>query len=316
MIGKSTFPGATISPISLGLGLMVISTLIAPGIDVFSKLATDTTSPGMVTLARFLVQGAFMLPFFLYNASWRRLSLENTLYHAVRAGVIVIAMICFVATLAVMQIADAIAIFFVEPIILTVLASIFLKEPIGWRRYTACAVGFMGAIIVIRPSFADVGYIAILPVFTALGIAIFALITRVISQREDPWSMQFQMALWGVLFTTILLAVGNAADIGFLLPSMPSGKTLIWLAGVGLTSSLSGIFAVYAFRAAPASVLAPMQYMEIISATALGWWVFGGFPDATKWVGIFIIIGSGLYIVWRERRVSADIVSQQETLKP
>lgn len=295
---------------------MVLSTLIAPGIDVFAKLATDTASSGMITLSRFVFQGLFMLPFVLVNASWQRMSLRHSLYHAVRAAVIVLAMLCFVITLAVMQIADAVAIFFVEPIFLTVLASIFLKEPIGWRRYTACAVGFLGAIIVIRPSFTDIGYVAILPVFTALGIAIFGLITRAVSQKEDPWAMQFQMALWGIVFCGLLLIAGKTFDIGFLEPSLPSGLTVIWLAGVGLTASLSGILAVFAYRAAPASVLAPMQYMEIISATALGWWVFGGFPDAMKWVGIFIIIGSGLYIVWRERRVSANLVSVQETIVP
>ncbi len=111
---------------------------------------------------------------------------------------VTISMICFVTTLKVMAVADAIAIFFVEPIILTILGSIFLKETIGWRRYSACAVGFLGAMLIIQPSFEQVGYIALLPVVSAFCIAVFALMTRVLSHREDPWAMQFQTGLWGI----------------------------------------------------------------------------------------------------------------------
>ena len=74
---------------------------------------------------------------------------------------------------------------------------------------------------------------------------------------------------------------------------------------VGTVAALSGLLAVYAYRAAPASVIAPLQYFEIVSATLLGWLVFGDFPDPVKWLGISIIIGSGLYIIWRERRAAS-----------
>ncbi|MFN7011625.1 MAG: DMT family transporter [Allorhizobium sp.] len=299
-----------------GLGLMVVAMLIAPCIDLFSKLATTHASPTAITAARFLFQAIFMLPFVVMNGTWRQLSLRNSGYHAIRAGIITLSMICFVATLAVMQIADAVAIFFVEPIILTVLASIFLKEMIGWRRYTACAIGFLGAMIVIRPSFEEVGLVAILPVVTAFCVAVFALMTRALSQREDPWAMQFQMSLWGLPICGLLLAFGHSTDIAFLQPALPDAMTLIWMAGVGLAAALSGILAVYAYRVAPASVLAPLQYLEIVSATLLGWLVFGDLPDAVKWLGISIIIGSGLYIVWRERRFSSKPVSDSEPIAP
>jgi drug/metabolite transporter (DMT)-like permease len=75
---------------------------------------------------------------------------------------------------------------------------------------------------------------------------------------------------------------------------------------VGVFAALSGILAVYAYRAAPASVIAPLQYFEIVSATLFGWLVFGDFPDPIKWLGIAIIIGSGLFIIWRERRVASQ----------
>ncbi|MDR6818325.1 drug/metabolite transporter (DMT)-like permease [Neorhizobium sp. 2083] len=288
-----------------GLGLMIVAMLIAPFIDIFSKLATDTASPTFITAARFVFQALCMLPIVLWNGYWRAFSWRLSAFHAIRATLITVSMVCFVATLAVMEVADAIAIFFVEPIILTVLSSIFLKETIGWRRYTACATGFVGAMIVIRPSFQEIGFVALLPIVTAFCVAIFALLTRALAHREDPWSMQFQMALWGIPISAILLIVGDHTGIAFLMPSMPDGKTLIWLAGVGVFAALSGVLAVYAYRAAPASVIAPLQYFEIVSATLFGWLVFGDFPDPIKWLGISIIIGSGLYIIWRERRVAS-----------
>lgn len=298
-------PVAQTASITTGLGLMMLAMLVAPLIDVFSKLATTTTSPTMITAARFVFQGLCMLPFVLWAGSWRAFSWRMSFYHAIRAAVITISMVCFVATLAVMPVADAIAIFFVEPIILTILSSIFLKETVGWRRYTACGVGFIGAMIVIRPSFQEIGYVALLPVVTAFCVAIFAMMTRALAHREEPFAMQFQMALWGIPICAVLLLVGDTADIGFLAPSLPDVTTFMWMAGVGIFAAFSGILSVYAYRAAPASVLAPIQYFEIVSATLFGWLVFADFPDPIKWLGISIIIGSGLYIIWRERRVAS-----------
>jgi drug/metabolite transporter (DMT)-like permease len=121
--------------LTTGLGLMIVAMLLAPLIDIFSKLATDTVSPTLITGARFVFQALCMFPIVVRKRSWKGFSRRLSLYHAIRAAVITLSMVCFVATLAVMEVADAIAIFFVEPIILTVLSSIFLKETIGWRRY-------------------------------------------------------------------------------------------------------------------------------------------------------------------------------------
>ena len=221
------------SAIVNGLLLMLLAMLAAPLIDIFAKLATATTSPTMITAARFVFQALFMLPIVLWHGLWRTFSWRMSAYHAVRAAIITLSMVCFVATLAVMPVADAIAIFFVEPIILTILASIFLGETIGWRRYTACGVGFLGAMVVIRPSFEEVGLVAILPIITAFCVAVFALMTRALAPRENPWSMQFQMSLWGIPICILLLMLGASTDTGFLAPSWPDATDFLWLVGVG-----------------------------------------------------------------------------------
>ncbi|MDI7863758.1 DMT family transporter [Rhizobiaceae bacterium n13] len=295
--------------VTTGLMLMFVAVLIAPLIDIFSKLATSTIPSAQVAAARFLFQALFMLPFVVWRGSFGTFSWRQTGYHALRGGLLTLSMISFVTTLRVMEVADAIAIFFVEPVILTVLSSIFLKEVIGWRRYTACAVGFFGAMLIIQPSFQEVGFVALLPLVTALCIAIFAMLTRVLSHREDPWSMQLQTGLWGLLFCAIALWLGKGSGSNVFDVAMPDTTAALFLLGVGVSAAVAGILSVYAYRAAPASTLAPLQYFEIVSATIFGWSVFGHFPDPIKWLGIAIITASGLYILWRERRVASRPVS-------
>ncbi len=297
------------SEVTMGLALMLLSVLFSPLIDIFAKLAIATVPSAEITAARFAVQAICMLPVVIWRKNLADLSWKQTFYHAIRGIIMTISMISFVATLKYMSVADAIAIFFVEPIILTILSSIFLGEAIGWRRYTACGVGFFGAILIIQPSFQEVGFVALLPVVSAVCIAISAMMNRALAQREDPWVMQFQMGLWGLLFCAIILYVGEGSGSDVFDPVMPSTIAFGYLAGVGVMAAIAGILGVYAYRAAPASTLAPLQYFEIVSATIFAWLVFGDFPDAIKWLGILIIIASGLYIIWRERRFASKPVS-------
>ena len=304
MTEMSIKPAIRSNDISFGLGLMVIAVLISPLIDIFAKLAITTIPSAEITAVRFVLQMLFILPVVLVRGTLFDLTWKKTGLHMLRGGLLVVTMLSFITTLKAMEVADAIAIFFVEPIILTILGSIFLKETIGWRRYTACAVGFFGALLVIQPSMQEVGWIALLPVVSAFGLAVFLLVTRLVAQNEDPWSMQFHAGVWGALFCGILLFFGNGTGSEIFDPVVPDMTAGLYLIGVGVTATISGVLGVYAYRAAPASVLAPLQYLEIVSATIFGWLVFGHLPDALKWLGIAIIISSGLYIIWRERRVN------------
>lgn len=290
--------------IGFGLLLMVLSVLISPIIDIFAKLAVTAVPATEITFVRLLFQMTVLGPICLYrgtlfDVTWRKMGL-----HAARGLLMAITMISFVTPLAVMEVADAIAIFFVEPIILTILGAIFLKETIGWRRYTACGVGFFGSLLVIQPSLQEVGLIALLPVVAAFSLALFFLLTRLVAQKEDPWSMQFYAGLWGALFAGLLLFFGSRAGIAFLSPVMPDMQHTLYIAGAAVAATIAGVLGVYAYRSAPASTLAPLQYLEIVSATILGWFVFGDLPDALKWLGITIIIASGLYVIWRERQLN------------
>lgn len=280
-----------------GIALMVASVTVAPMIDVFSKLAIATIPAAEITLGRFVVQAALMLPFALMRGRLFSRSLKHGAIHVLRGLILTIGMISFVYALKSMPIADAIAIFFVEPAILTLMSGIFLREHIGWKKITACATGFGGSLLVIQPSFSEFGLVALLPVVTAFTVAIFILLTRALAHIEDPWSVQFQSSFWAIGISALILVIGEGTGSEIIDPVMPDLHALVLMGCVGIAAALSGILGAYAYRAAPASILAPLQYFEIVSASILAYLIFGDFPNALKWLGIAIIVASGLFIV-------------------
>lgn len=292
------------SAMSLGLMMMVVAVMLAPVADIFAKLSVGDVPAIEIGAARFIIQVAAMIPMLIMVRSIGELSWSSTKFNAARGFFNAMSMIAFVSSLKFMEVADAIAIFFVEPIMLTVMSAIFLKERIGIHRIGACIVGFIGTLIVVRPSFAEFGWVAVLPMICAFGVASNVLISRVHSQRENPWAMQFQSGIWGFIFCAIPLFLGSQLNWQGMEFVMPVGWILLFVILAGLTNSLSGLLGIYAAKIVPASTLAPLQYFEIFSATLLGWLVFNHFPDAMKWLGISLIIASGLYIIWRERKVS------------
>jgi drug/metabolite transporter (DMT)-like permease len=282
---------------SSGVFMMVASVIIAPMIDIFSKLATATVPAAEITLGRFVVQAALMLPFAMMRGRVFSRSLKHVSLHMLRGLILTIGMIAFVFALKSMPIADAIAIFFVEPAILTLMSGVFLHEHIGWKKITACATGFGGSLLVIQPSFSEFGLVALLPVVTAFTVALFILLTRALAHVEDPWSVQFQSSFWGIAVAAMILLLGEGTGLEIIDPVMPDLPAMIYMGCVGVAATVSGILGVYAYRSTPASILAPLQYFEIVSASILAYFIFGDFPDALKWLGIAIIIASGIFII-------------------
>lgn len=285
-----------------GILLMVAFATIAPGIDVFAKLATATLPPAEVSLARFVVQAGILLPVILALRIPRTVTPWLMSMHALRGVLLGLATVAFVSALQAMPIADAIAIFFVEPLIVTLLSAWLLREQVGPRRIAACGIGFVGALIVVRPSFEDLGWVATYPLVTAFCFAFYVLLTRHLARDENPLVMQMWAGVFGALLMAVFLALGEGTGSAIFDPVWPDARGWLLMLAVGLFATVSHLFLVYAFRYAAASVLAPLQYLEIVAATVFGYLVFGDFPDALKWLGIAIIVGSGLFVFWRERR--------------
>ena len=158
-----------------GLMLAITAFLIAPGMDVFAKLLTETMSPGMIVIGRFATVSVFLLPMMMLAGQM----ILPRRGHWAAGRFLGFALLSFNTALSVMPIANAIAIFFVEPLILTLMSAVILGEKIGWRRISAVLVGLLGAIIVIRPNFEAYGVSAFLPLAAAGFFACYMLVTRV-----------------------------------------------------------------------------------------------------------------------------------------
>ena len=192
---------------------------------------------------------------------------------------------------------------------LAALSAIFLGDKVDWRRWLAIAVGFGGAMIVIQPSFEIFGLKALLPVACAFLFALYLFMNRAIGEADSPLTMQTMAGIGGTLFMAVSLWTGSALGSPDFVPSLPaSWFGLVLLLILGSISGYAHLLVVRAFRLAPLSLLAPFQYFEIISATVLGYAVFGDFPNASKWLGILIIVGSGLFVIWRERAQSRSLL--------
>lgn len=285
-----------------GILIMALAMLLLPGMDALAKTLSASMPAGQIAWSRFAFQVLYLAPFMVLG---RRFRLVGPLHlHVARGLLIATATLFFFAALKFLPIADAISIFFVEPLILTLLAALFLGERVGWRRLTAVAVGFVGALIVIQPSYAVFGWAAALPLGAAGCFAIYLILTRHLASRDDPAVMQFMAGIVGCLAMSLALLVGGWAEIPVLDPVWPSLQSWGLMAALGLIATIGHIMVVQAFRRAGPSTLAPFQYLEIISATLLGYLVFGDFPAGLTWLGIAIIVASGLYVFHRERRLA------------
>lgn len=301
MTAAPAFPADRILP---GVALMIGFCVVAPLIDVAAKLAAATVPVGQITAARFLVQALLMAPILVVLGHSFRLTARALRLTALRALLLILSTFTFVSAVAVMPVADALAIAFVEPFLLLLLGWAIYGEAVGPRRIAACGAGFLGALLVIRPSFAIFGQVALYPLGTALFFALYMLVTRSLSRQVHPVPMQFHTALLGVVFCLPVLALAEGTGIAALDPVWPQSTDWAWLAGVGLAATVSHMAITYALTFAPSATLAPLHYLEIVSAVLFGYLVFGDFPAPLTWAGIAVIAGSGLYIIRRERQLA------------
>ena len=291
-----------------GMLIMAGAMVILPTMDAIAKYmaAFEAMSPGQVTFYRFFFQLVCTLPLLLLGGT--ALKTKRPWMNLLRGVLHGAASLLFFVAVKYMPLADVFAIYFVEPFMLACLSALFLGDKVGWRRWLAIIVGFGGAMIVIQPSFEIFGLKALLPVFCAFLYAVYLFMNRAIGEADSPLAMQTMAGIGGTIFMTGALWIGSSAGVNDFVPSLPaSWLGLALLLILGSISGYAHMLVVRAFRLAPISLLAPFQYFEIISATVLGYALFGDFPNVSKWIGIAIIVGSGLFIIWREQVQSRSL---------
>lgn len=285
----------------LGILLMLGFCLIAPLGDGVAKLLGDSIPITEVLFARFGIQALVLIPLVWYSGRiWRMsgpvlaLVFFRTLLHMIGIG-------AMFAALRYLPLADAVAIVFVMPFFMLILGHYFLNEWVGARRIGACLVGFAGTLCVIQPSFASVGWPALLPVFVAANFSIFMLVTRRIAKVTDPISLQAVSGVMAVLLMVPAIWIGapeSLADLTYL-----SAGPYLWslLLAIGLLGTAAHLLMTWSLRYAPSATLAPMQYLEIPVAVALGFLLFDDLPDLLASLGILMTIAAGLFIIQGER---------------
>ncbi|WP_082366726.1 DMT family transporter [Ensifer adhaerens] len=288
-----------------GVAIMLFAMVILPGMDVIAKYMAvfEGMAPAQVTFYRFFFQLVATLPLLIKIGGVRALRPKRLWLNLLRGVLLAAAALFFFISVKYMPLADVFAIYFVEPFILTCLSALILREKVDWRRWLAIAIGFAGAMIVIQPSFAAFGTTSLLPVACATVFAFYLLLNRAVGTADSPLTMQTIAGIGGTLFMVGVIAIGNGMGVADFEPSLP--KTALGWVLVVILGSLSGyghLLVVKAFQAAPVSLLAPFAYFEIVTATALGYLIFGDFPSVSKWLGIAIIVVSGLFMIWRERQ--------------
>ena len=288
----------------LGILLMLGFCVLAPLGDSIAKLLGGRIDVALLVAIRFGVQFLILLPIVLIASKSLRMDPRLLKLTALRTVLHIIGIGAMFTSLIFLPLADAVAIAFVMPFIMLILGHFILGEEVGSRRIAACGVGFIGTLLVIQPSFAEVGWPALLPLIVAVDFAFFMLVTRQIAKHVDPIALQTVSGAMAVAMLVPLILIFDPFDIVGLRLSVPDNDVWLLLFGMGALGTLGHLFMTWSLRFAPSATLAPMQYLEIPMAALVGWLVFRDFPNGLALLGIVITIAAGLYILLREQNLS------------
>lgn len=272
---------------------MLAAMLVLPFLDVAAKFLGQQNMPVMESVwARFFLGTVLNMPFVLRNRTLRDLKTDMPVMHTTRAALVIASTAFFFLALYYLPIADTLAIFFVQPLVVTVLSPVILKEQVGLRRWIAVVIGFIGTLIIIRPGFQAINAGIVLALLSGTTSAIYIILTRRISGRTDPIVTMFHTNVAGAIITTLL--------VGFFWVTPTPGQWGLLLV-IAFVAFIGHYLVISAYHYAEASLLAPMAYAEMIMAVVCGWWFFGDLPDRWTFAGVGILIACAIYISYRER---------------
>ncbi len=280
--------------LALGFALMLGAMVLLPIMDGVAKHLQARYPVGQVVWARYTFHLLAMLPFVLARFGPRALWPRRLGVQLLRGTLLLAATFLFFSAIRTMPLADALALFFVSPLVVTLLATVVLGEPVGWRRSLAVGIGFLGVLAIVRPGSAVVGPAALLALGAGTMHGLYMLVTRKLAGSAPPLVTLAYTAVVGALATSALVGVWWVA---------PSPGDLAAMVLLGVLAAAGHFLIIKAFDHAPAAWLAPVGYAEIVMTTIVGYLGFGDFPAVWTWVGIAIVVGSGLYISLYERRL-------------
>ena len=272
----------------------LLAWVMLPIMDGFAKYLSADLPVLQITWARYFFTVFFTFPimFFFYRKQLRWSDKPKLQF--IRGLILLTANICFFYSISVISLAKALTLAFVAPLIVTAFSPIFLGEMVGVRRWSAVIIGFVGSLVVIRPGFVEINLASLAALGTGIMYGFYLIITRKLSTSDNP------------LLTLLITGVVGVVIISTVMPFVwvqPTLNQWSMMAAIGIFACIGHLFLILSLKYADASKLAPFSYFEIITNIIIGYYFFSDFPDNWTFLGLFIIILSGIYISRRENLV-------------
>ncbi|MSO92537.1 MAG: DMT family transporter [Rhodospirillales bacterium] len=259
--------------------------------DAAIKWVAPHYPPGEIIFLRALITLLTLLPFVARAGGLQALRTRRIGTHAIRAALFMVSMVFFILSVRVMPLVDAVTLTFTGPLFVTALAVPMLAENVGWRRWMAVTAGFIGVVVMLRPTEAALNVAVVLPVASAFACAIRDVLTRKMTFTETSVAIVFHSNLGVCILGLATIPFGW---------TMPTPEHVGLLVFTGSILALSEYLIVQAFRFGEVSVVMPFKYSSVVWAVVLGYWMWADVPDAYTAVGAAFVIGSGLYVLHRE----------------
>ena len=295
----------------LGIICIVLAQFFNSTQDMIIKFVSEDYALHQIMLTRSIVAILFTLFVFVpIDGGLKFLRSQQLGFQLLRGFVVVIANLCFFSALVTMPLAEVVTIFFIAPLLITALSEFLIGEKVSLTGWIAVLVGLIGMIIMLRPGFGLFNPVSILPLAAALAYSLVQIMTRKIGKNEKASTMAIYIqlnlfvvsSLMGLIFGNGHLADPSQPTINFLFRAwiMPLWGDWMIMFGIGLLNCFSAYFISQAYRISKAGVIAPFEYVALPLSIFWSITIFGDWPDIVSWLGIFIIAGSGLLIVYSE----------------
>ncbi len=306
---NATPPPRTVSPyvatqhLRLPVLLIIFGMAVLPGMDAIAKGLAGLATVSTIAFIRNLTQALIMAPVAWRHSSGNLWPLPHLKFHAMRGFFMVGSGMLFFAGVQRLPMADNLALSFIYPFLVACLAPVLLKEHINRWQMLAILLGFTGILIIVRPGSGVLGFNALLPLTSAFGYAGYVLVTRKLVVQDAPTSvLQFWMGVFGSFWALPVFAVALIFDLPAIGFQLANTTALCSIIAMGLLGTAGHWLVTKGARHVSANVLAGLGYSEIITTTILGWIFWHDFPDQWTWLGISVIISSGIWLVRLQKK--------------
>ena len=277
--------GARLPHSVIGALLMVAAWQIVPFMDTIAKHLSSSYPVPQIVWARFFFHFAVVFPIVLWHHGAGAVRTDKAGLQILRGGFLLTATLLFFTSISYIPLANAVALVFIAPVVLTAMSAFFLREKVPATRWIAVSVGFFAVLIIVRPGFTSFHWASLLALCTAVAFSLYLLSTRMLAGTAPPLVTLMYQSLLGVIVMSAVLPFVWVT---------PAPMDWLLMVALGAIASISHFLVIRAFEFADASTLAPYNYTEIIMATVLGYVVFGDFPDPWTWVGMALIIATAV----------------------